>query len=452
MREFRHILLLLASVLIIGCSKENPNFDDRWSGNGSGSPSGETRGDRTVTPETRRVLILYSAGFNNISSYLREDIEDLTKGYVPRDSRSDDVLLVISRLTKTYKNYSTPTSPVLIRLTREDGQETVRDTLKVWDPDTPISSAAFLRESLEYVVSHFPAAGYGMIISSHGTGWLPPKYYASPDSMDPDAHVDSGYWAPGKRVSSVYPPIDTWPPVKTLGQDDTTSGSTSPYSEIELKGLKDAFPMHLDYLLVDACLMGCIELAYELKDVCDMIGFSQAEVLADGLQYMTLTSHLLENPEPDVVSVCRDYFEFYNAQTSVDLRSATISLVDCTKLDALADVCADLFAAHPTQLRGLNYNAIQRYFRFNRHFFYDLRSIITHCNLTPAETARLDEALEACIIYKAATPSFILNSTGGFYINEFSGFSMYLPANGTPFLDNYYKENISWNERTGLVR
>ena len=53
--------------------------------------------NRTDAPRSRKVLLLYSAGLMDISSYLKEDIQDLEGGYVPRKMESADVLLVFSR-------------------------------------------------------------------------------------------------------------------------------------------------------------------------------------------------------------------------------------------------------------------------------------------------------------------------------------------------------------------
>ena len=39
----------------------------------------------------------------------------------------------------------------------------------------------------------------------------------------------------------------------------------------------------------------------------------------------------------------------------------------------------------------------------------------------------------------------------GFDINTFCGLSMYLPADGSAHLDNYYR-TLSWNRATGLVK
>lgn len=464
MRKLRLILLIALPALLFGCSKHNDIFEDMSGGGSNGSSPRETTPTRSVTEETRRVLIMYSAGYNNLTYALEQDLNDIANAYVPTGYKDSNVLLVISRLAKSSYDFTTPSAPILVRFTREEGKETVRDTIKIWDQYTAVTSPEFMSEALRYVKKHFPAASYGMIFSSHGSGWLPARYYSNPDKYDPDAHVDDevSLWsAPERRnLRQEFSPFGEFPGVKSLGQDDSRTAQ-NPYSELEMPDLARAISIHLDYLILDACLMGSVEFAYELKDKCNRIVFSPAEVLSDGFPYDTMVGHLLGGAEADVEAVCRDYFDHYFNQTSSLLRSATVSLVDCSKLDDLADVCAGLFAKYQTTIRALNPNLIQHYYRFNRHFFYDLKDILIQCNLTDSERASLQEALDACVIYKAATPTFLYGQSGWFYINTgvYSGLSMYLPASttgtrtaGTPYLDSYYKENISWNKRTGLVQ
>ena len=105
-------------------------------------------------------------------------------------------------------------------------------------------------------------------------------------------------------------------------------------------------------------------------------------------------------------------------------------------------------------LNTLEPGRVQRYFRSNHHWFYDLESIIfeaaskenTKTEITNADIAALRAALDECIIYKAATPMFM----NEFRINTYSGLSMYLPSNGTEYLDAFYRR-LSWNSATSLV-
>ena len=54
-------------------------------------------------------------------------------------------------------------------------------------------------------------------------------------------------------------------------------------SGIEIADLPGAIPMHLDFIIMDACLMGCVEVAYELRDKCDILIFSPTEILSSGI-------------------------------------------------------------------------------------------------------------------------------------------------------------------------
>ena len=47
----------------------------------AGSPSGNP-GSRTENEETRKVMLLYSAGYNSLTSYLKEDTGDRTTSFL----------------------------------------------------------------------------------------------------------------------------------------------------------------------------------------------------------------------------------------------------------------------------------------------------------------------------------------------------------------------------------
>ena len=62
----------------------------------------------------KQIFILYSLGFNNLSSYLSEDIEDLKDSYA--SINGSNAVIVFSHKTKSPGDYSTPNSPVIIEL------------------------------------------------------------------------------------------------------------------------------------------------------------------------------------------------------------------------------------------------------------------------------------------------------------------------------------------------
>ena len=386
------------------------------------------------------VLLFYAAGNNSLSSFLRGDFNDLKKGYVPADGDGEDVLLAYVHL-KT----SDP-SPALMRLYKNRQGVVVTDTLVVYDKGTVSSSAVQLGNVLGYVKDNFHAKKYGMIFSSHSTGWLPAGYYTHEDEYEngdfPKAGLFSvsGYPQPVPYKEPEYDP--SLPLTKSIGQDAVGAASY----EMELAEFASAIPMFMDYILFDTCLMGGIEIAYELRDVCGKIGFSQTEVLAEGYDYTTLTKHLFLNDSPRPEKVCEDFYLYYEALSGIE-QSATISCVDCSRLEPLAEVCAKLFESYSASIASLDPKKVQRFYRSNYHWYYDLESILTEAGINVSELQELKDALDECVIYKAATRSFM----GAFNITTFSGFSMFLPSDGGERLKEFYK-TLEWNIATGLVR
>ena len=165
MRRFRIIWLLLLLLPFVSCERDGFDLSFTLGPYGDG---GE---------ETRRVMLLYEAGFNSISSDIASNIATLKEGWLPGDGRDENVVLVLSHLTKG--GYGTETSPAMVRLYRKKGI-LVTDTLRVWPAGTSLANAEMVNEVFNWVRDEFPAAGYGAVMSSHATGWLPEGYFDNP--------------------------------------------------------------------------------------------------------------------------------------------------------------------------------------------------------------------------------------------------------------------------------
>ena len=414
----RLIWTLLAVLLVATACSKDAGFEMGISGADSASRSSSERG---YSMPSRRVMVMISAGYNSLSGYLSEDLKDLESGYIPEGTYFNaDVLLVLARLPKSAGDYASPSAPVLYRLWANRSGEVQRDTIQVWGGDTQLCTRETIHEALSTTQKKYPAQSYGVVFSSHGSGWLPPGYYTDPSKFEPSS---GSLWS-----------------LRSIGQDKTPSGGT----EMDLNDFADAIPMHLDYCLIDACLSGCVEVAHALKGKADIVGFSPTEVLADGFDYKNITTHLFARPL-DPVEVCREYFAYYNAQSGSN-RSATITAVDTRKMDALEAVCKELFEAYRPILKTMSGGNVQGYFRYDRHYFYDLRDILVQAGISEQEKARLDAALSQFIVYQAATDYFL-----SIPLTRVCGLSMYLPSMGSTYLNNYYKEHVSWNQATELV-
>ena len=394
-------ILALLCVFVTSCYKDDPPYEGEYSD----------------------VFIYYGLGYNNLSGNLRTNLMDLCKGILPGKSR-EKAIIAFSHNTATYGDYSTKNPPVLMRIHRAEGIATI-DTLKIYDDMTVSASPASMNRVLSDIKDMFPSKNYGFLISSHGTGWIPQNYSTSSTA----ASLCS---ADGKP----------YPLTKAIGSQ--YQGSYRNNLDMDIKEFADAFPMKMDYIIFDACLMGGIEVAWELKDVCDRIVFSPAEILSHGMIYETLSWNFLSGEDADLESFCKEYYEYYSTQSG-QLQAGTISLVDCGKLDRLGAVYTEILAAHRDGLSKIDKSRVQKYFYDNKNWYYDFRDIAVEIGADESELSRLDEALEECVVYHAETEYFF-----DLKLKDCCGLSMYLEDARRPQLNSYYK-TLAWNEFSGLV-
>ncbi|MCR5003786.1 MAG: hypothetical protein K5984_05385 [Bacteroidales bacterium] len=404
MKKF--LLLLLLPALLLSCKKEDKPYDPRTD---------------------RKVMILYSAGFangtNDISSYLKGDINEVWNNYLPGDGERENILLILSS-GKTNTTSEEGPKPVLYRLYKKGGRA-VSDTLLTFETNTTAVEASTLTTVLEYAKDAYPSGSYGMVYSSHGTGWVPEGYYANPTDEDEDDefYFNSEFTSQSIGYENYY---------DESGEQQTI--------ELNIPEFAEAIPYTLDYIIFDACLMATVEVAFELKDRVSTLVFCPTETMADGFNYETLTARLLGSSTPDVVGVAKDYYAQYTST------SGTITVVDNTKIDAVAAACTSIFANYHDAIDAVDASTVQEYFRFNKHWFYDLRHILTQSGVTSEDITPLDEALDNFILYEAHTSKFLTIK-----LNNVCGLSMFLPNDGGENLTAYYK-TLAWNKATQLVK
>ena len=411
----------------------------------------------------RKVMIFYSAGHNSLSNELQSDIRELFSGtrFHTDDSRADAVVIY----THSGIDRNKPNPSYLIYPHLDKYGNFVCDTLKRWPETTISASAVTLREVLETIRDRFPADEYGMLFSSHCTGFLPEGYYSNSKNMEASAAAASRQMSRKKDGAKLQGPagvpyteperIPGLPQTKSIGQDREQSTSY----EIALEDFAEAIPMKMKYIIFDACLMGGVETVWQLKDKTEYLIVSPAEVLSDGMDYITMMSYLHKRPQADLEGFCRNYFEHYDRLSGAE-RSATITLADCSAVRELAESCAEIFESHRETLDILYQTApetIQRYYTYDYHWYYDLDDIVGHLGCTDEEYEKFSHALERCVVYKASTDMFLVTSAirpyPGFAIEHYSGLSMYvpLPDSQAGYLNSRYK-TLGWNEATGLVR
>lgn len=399
----KHLIILLSTLIVfISCEPE-------WY-----IPTPGTRTDRPHREGVdgvgyKKVLVLYLEGFNNLSDDISENIEQLGHGFLPR--KDDNLaLLVYSHNTKNRGNYQTKTEPVICQAFRKNGALTL-DTLKIWPKDKPSVTAEMVRNVLSFVKKEFPSASYGLLYSSHATGWIPSDYNTSNDSA-----------------------------LLSIGSEFGDEGS-SQNRTMNVEDFAEALPMDLEYILFDCCLMGGIESIYPFKDKVKYIIASPTEILSYGFDYTTLSNRLLMQDAIELEKVCDDYYKKYENGSY-----ATVAMYNCTTLKKLASVCKPIFENHKGKAFGIKESDVQNY-NYTFQYHYDLKDIIRLMGADENELESLESALSETVIYKKSTPYFINTRIDP---EKYSGLSMYLPRTSRPELNELYKKT-EWNMDTGFI-
>lgn len=435
-------VIIMAAFSLYSCSPVDLDF------NPSPAPGRtEEDFDRNPVKEYKNVFILYSMGFNDIMTYLADDIREVLGSQLMTSRR--DVILIFSQIAENRKAwYNYPVSPTLTKISRNAQGKIQKDTLLVMDKNAVAASKEVLHEVLTYVKENFDAQTYGILFSSHASGWVPQGYLSNPDNFEEEPE-------PNGQLPRMYAPTyhlrrEGDLPVKSIG---VHYHSLNHAQEMEITDMAAAFPFKFDYAIFDACFMGGVEVAYELRNVVDKVMFSQTEILADGMDYESMASYMFAEGGPDLEGFCQRFYDHYNKQSSLLYRSATISLVDCNRLESLAQATQTLLDRYRNGLDNLIITRdVQKYYRSSNAntqcWFYDFGDIIEKCGLSDEDRTLFNEKLDDAILYKAATPWFMSD----FKVVRHSGLSMYLPYKvDRDYLNNFYK-GLEWNKTVGLIQ
>jgi len=344
---------------------------------------------------THRTVLVYLGVDNNFRAEAAQKIEQLTNSW---DKSIDGNLLVYADAGE---------KPVLVHIYHSSRRGVVADTIKTY-PDENSANPATLTRVLNTVAMYRPAASYGLVALSHGSGWLPAE-------MSAPIRLKSIIW-------------------------DTGTSETNNY--MELADFVQAIPFKLDFIIFDACFMGAVEVAYELKDKADYIVASPAEVLAPGFVYYSMMQHLFK-PQPDLTAVAREFYEYYNSMSN-ELRSATISVVKTSELDVLVPIVKEIIAE--SNLLPEDLDAIQTFGYGAQKIYFDLGNYLK--KIAPDKQEKIDAALEQCVLYKAWTDSYYSAGTRKLHpIDAFNGLSVYIPQAAYPEANRVYGM-LKWSKVT----
>lgn len=204
-----------------------------------------------------RTLLVYLGGDNNLDAETYDKLVQIKNGW---QDGTDGKIIV-------YQDTPFKDSPRLMEI---DGKsEKGYITIHTYDQENS-ASPQVLKRVINDVTRLYPAKSYGLIVFSHGSGWLPPHTLVN-----------------GSRSIII--------------DND---------NEMEITDFAMALPDHLfEFIIFEACNMAGIEVAYELRNKAAYIMASSAPVVSPGFTpiYAGSISCLLEEAA-DLQRFAENYF------------------------------------------------------------------------------------------------------------------------------------------------
>jgi hypothetical protein len=346
-----------------------------------------------------RVLAVYMGGDNNLSSECDAKLAALREGFASVCAASAS-----ARLRMVVYRDMLGAAPSLCEVT-SNGE---LSPIESYEEESSASPEVFGRV-LRQVCSLFPARGYTLLVFSHASGWLPEGRLAAPVGPDDEVHT------------------------RTIVADGA--------SEMELADFASAIPRGMfDGIIFETCFMAGIEAAWELRDKCDFMLASSAEIVSPGFthHYRTLLGHLFGPPSglADFGQAVVDSLCVYPA--SDWRRSATYSLIRASTLAPLAEFIRTRCDA----ALAVSVFDVQRFDRGTHRLFFDMGDYYSRMLDSEADRVELQRLIAAAVPWKAATDSFLYGQ-GGFAVERHSGLTAYIRQSAYPYLNMRY-DGLGW--------
>ncbi len=370
-------------------------------------PSCGDKNDEPKAPDaTQRTVLIYAVASNNLSSDLASDKKEMITAAPEVAGLGSDVRVLL---------YSVPsqaaTEATLAELKKDNAGEWSFQPVKSYDRNTFSTDPARMREVFSDLRSEAPADNYGLILWSHGTGWIPNF---------------SDHQVPGGMQ-------------KSYGMDKY-QGVTD-YCDID--ELAYAIPDGMfDYIWFDLCYMMGVEVVYQLRNKCEYIAGYPTEDWSMGMNYDT-TLPMLAAPWPDLKAAGMAFYDYYMDQNM----AVTVTVMKTEGLDRLAQAASDIYKSGT---RPVTASGLQNYSRLKTPLYDFGQFTKRYLNFSDPDAAALeaefDEALREITIYAGCSTKNFNGTNNAFDPQKYSGLSCYFPGTAAENVEDYYL-SLDWPKR-----
>ena len=360
-----------------------------------------SKNDDKIEIPVNRTILVYMAADNNLNSFGADNIEKMLEGAGYNNLNGGNLIVYVDPSND---------KPQLLQIKTDKDGIAYKETVISYETEHNSASTENMRSVIDDVIKRYPSDSYGLILWSHGTGWMP------------------------SNISNM---------LRAFGQDGA--------NWMELNDLAQALPDKVfDFILFDACSMASIEVSYALRKKADYIIASSTEVLASGFPYHKIIAPLFKE-NADLKAVCSEFYNYYNNQSGY-MRSATVSLTETAHLENLATITRDILYGKESDIYSLSLYDIQIFDYLpassnpkQYHLLYDIEDFISRLASTN-QYASFQNSLSNVITYKQTTPNAFFEYGGQgitIPVNTYSGLSIYIPQQSLAKVNEWYKQ-LDW--------
>ncbi len=261
-----------------------------------------------------------------------------------------------------------------------------------------------LIDFFSWSAKYYPAEKYALVIWNHGSGWKSPARAAGATNSEK----------------------------KGIAYDfDSKNNISTPALGEAMRAIRDIAGKKLDILIMDACLMQMLEIAYEVKDGVSYICAAEDIEPDSGMPYYPVCEMIKKYPRVSAKALSIFIAGAFADKFIKTDTPHTYSVVDCSRVEALKTEL-DGFCAyaieHGDKLRDIIKKSAAAAQRFTYRDYADLGDFITM--VSGASGGSFDQGGLAmkCARVKAAYIKCVLsNKTHGEALKGASGISIYLP-------------------------
>ena len=347
-------------------------------------------------------FFVYMAADNSLSQYADGDLTEMMK--VGSDNNINIVTLVDKDGINDTHFYK------IIKGSKEEVPLSNIDPN--WGSELDMANPATLVTVSNYVYDNYPTENISLILWNHGSGWRESKIITKSILEDKNKSMK----------------------MKDLGG--------------ALENIKSHFGSKIDLLGFDACLMGMLEVAYEIRNHVNIMVGSEMVEPGTGWSYDLILNELINNPNIDSLMFSKIIVDNYGPTTTDPMSAADLNLVSslATNVSNLANTIIGSSKAIRLVIKNIHDVKVKKYIVgsfFNHIDLFHFADLISQ----DFATGDIHDAAENVKFSLQQTVKHVKANS-----NNDNGLAIYFPENAN-LLDKDYNEttilfakDFNWDE------